>query len=201
MRCLMCGKEKGYGSFRDILIGTDPLCTQCRSSWQKNPLHFRMEGVPCETTYIYDEAFSSCLIQYKECNDEALKDVFLYEVKSHLHRKYRGYTIVPMPSSSAKLRERGFSHLNRMYESAGLPILDLLEKGTDETQKGRSMQERMAMKNRILLKKGVPVPKKVLLADDTITTGSTIKGALNALKGKECTIRIYSASANKSWKP
>ena len=199
MRCLMCGREFGFGSFRDMMAGDDLLCTECRGSWERKNIRFELDHVPAEASYIYNDAFSDCLIQYKECMDEALKDVFLAKTGRKLKRKYRGYVLVPMPSSEEKLRERGFNHLEKMYESLQMPMAELFVKQSSEVQKGHSAKERRAMENLIALKPGTEIPEKILLVDDTITTGSTLRGALKALKGHDSIVRIYAVSVNKLW--
>ena len=66
MRCLMCGKEMKQGSFRDILFEEDLLCENCRSGWDKRKIEFRLDGIRVRSDYVYNDAFSNCLIQYKE---------------------------------------------------------------------------------------------------------------------------------------
>ena len=199
MKCLLCGKEKGEGNWKDILIGEDPLCSKCRKEWDKKKIHFNFEGIPLDADYVYNKAFSSCLIQYKECGDEALKDVFLYEVKKKLKRRYHGWTLVMMPSSNEKLEKRGFSHLKYMFRCLGLPIIEPFIKTDDIDQKGKSAYQRQAMMHDIVLKQDVILPEKLVLCDDTITTGSTLRGALQCLDHKKHQLRIYCVSVNASW--
>ena len=104
MYCLMCGKTIEEGNWKDVLFSEDPLCQECRQQWNKKKIHFRLDGVNVNADYVYNAAFSSALIQFKECGDEALKDVFLYEVKKKIQRKYKGYTICFMPSALEKQR-------------------------------------------------------------------------------------------------
>lgn len=199
MKCLMCGKELGKGSFRDILIGEDPLCSDCRKQWTKKSLHTTLDGIEMDADYLYDSAFSSCLIQYKECGDEALKNVFLYEVKGKLKRRYHGWTLLMMPSSMSKYQKRGFSHLRRMYSCLGLPMMEPFYKTEDKSQKEMRGQERRKMAEEIILDHHISLPRKIVLCDDTITTGSTIRGALSCLNPDKHEIRIYSVSANRFW--
>lgn len=199
MRCLMCGKELGKGSFRDILIGEDPLCTDCRKQWMKRPLVTKLDGIRMDADYEYDAVFSKCLIQYKECGDEALKNVFLYEVKKKLRRRYRGYTLLLMPSSMKKYQERGFSHLRRMYSCLGLPMMEPFIKKDERTQKEMNREERRKMVHDIILDPAYAVPEKIVLCDDTVTSGSTLRGALSCLDRNRHEIRIYCVSANASW--
>ena len=199
MRCLMCGKELGTAGLRDILFGDDPLCIQCRRQWQKKRIFFRFEGHRLRSSYVYDEAFSRCLIQYKELADEALKDVFLYEEVRWFRRVYRGARLAMLPSAPMKVQSRGFSHLLRMFECTEMEIIDPFIKLDSADQKKRSVSERRQMEHGIFLKPDADLRGKIVLCDDTITTGSTLKGALNALGDKAEDIEIYTVSANRRW--
>lgn len=199
MRCLMCAKEMNEGSFKDIFYSEDPLCEECRNSWKKEKIHFELKGVKGYADYVYDSSFSSCLIQFKECGDEALKDVFLFDVLKQFKRRYSGRTLLLMPSSKKKLEERGFHHLKEIFECTEMKMIDAFEKENDESQKKLTKVEREEMVHEIHLKKDIKLPKKLLLVDDTITTGSTLKGALNCLNKNKHDIQIYCVSANKSW--
>ncbi len=199
MRCLMCGKELGESSFRDIVVGEDPLCSACRKRWEKKDIKFVLDGIDVEANYVYNDAFSSALIQFKECGDEALKDIFLYEVKNKLKRKYRGYTLCCMPSSLEKMNSRGFSHLQEMFSCLNMETLEPFIKNTNVSQKETPGHLRKNMSHEIQLKHGVVLPKKLLLVDDTITSGATLKGAIACLSTQQHKIKIYCVSANRSW--
>ena len=86
-----------------------------------------------------------------------------------------------------------------MFSTLPLRQLDLFEKVYDFDQKNRSVEERMKMSDNIVLKKNCVVPKKILLVDDTITTGASLLGALRCLKGYDCKIAIYVVSVNRHW--
>lgn len=199
MRCLLCLKEMGKGSIRDILWEEDLICEECRRQWERKDIRFQMDGITVRSDYVYNKAFSSCLIQYKELCDEALKDVFVKEVRKKMKRRYHGYTLCMMPSSNSKVQARGFHHLQGMYESIGLPILDPFEKIDERDQKKAGRQQRQMMMKDIRLKEGIDLPKKIVLCDDTITTGSTLKGALACIDRARHKIQIYCVSANRLW--
>ena len=86
-----------------------------------------------------------------------------------------------------------------MFENLGLPILEPVEKKDERNQKEASAWEREQMKNDIRLKKGVTLPYRILLCDDTITTGSTILGALSTIDHSRHKMAVYCASANRKW--
>ena len=199
MRCLLCGCEMQQGSLRDILFNEDIICEACRSKWERKKIDFRLDGIRVRSDYVYNDAFSECLIQYKECCDEALKDVFLYRIKDVIRKRYKGYTVCLMPSSTTKLAVRGFNHLAGMYESLVMKMIDPFEKVEEKDQKGAGRMERRNMEHGIRLKPDVQLPKKLLLCDDTITTGSTLKVALRVLDHNSYRIEIYCVSANHFW--
>ena len=199
MRCLLCMKEMGKGSIRDVLFEEDIICEECRRQWEERDISFKMDGIRVRSDYVYNDAFSSCLVQYKECFDEALKDVFLYRQKKKIRRMYRGYTLCMMPSGRKKMEERGFSHLAGMFECVGLPVMEPFGKKDESDQKQKDLKERMKMIDNIVLKEGISLPKKIVLCDDTLTTGSTLKGALSTLDRNRHQIEIYCASMNRRW--
>lgn len=199
MRCPLCDREMQQGSLKDILFEEDVICEACRSKWERKKIDFRLDGIRVRSDYVYNDAFSECLIQYKECCDEALKDVFLYPIRKQLRKRYRGYTICLMPSSTKKLAMRGFNHLAGMYENLGMKMIEPFEKVEEKDQKGAGRMERRSMEHGIRLKPDVKIPKKLLLCDDTITTGSTLKGALRVLDRDNHRIEIYCVSANHFW--
>jgi hypothetical protein len=199
MYCLMCGMEKGDGDFVDILENDDPLCHRCRNNLNRVRFRMKFHGYKLYASYVYDDTFAKILVQYKECFDEALKTVFLYPLRWWFMIRFFGYTVCYLPSSKEKIAKRGFHHLEKMFSSIPLQQANLFEKVNDFDQKNRSVEERMKMVDNIALKKHCDIPKKVLLVDDTITTGASLLGALRCLQDYDCKIAIYVVSVNHLW--
>ena len=199
MRCIYCGRQMQESSLRDLLAGSDPLCLPCRAQWERKDIRFLLDGIRLDSFYVYNEVFSSCLIQYKECGDEALKDVFLYGLEGKIRRMYRGYTFLMMPSSEEKVNERGFSHLAAMAECLRLPAEEPFEKISHASQKRLGREERLKMAGNIRLKDGAVLPEKIVLFDDTVTTGATLRGALSCFDHEGHRIRICTVSYNRRW--
>ncbi|MBQ9154552.1 MAG: ComF family protein [Solobacterium sp.] len=195
MRCLMCGKRmEESGWITDALFRDDPLCRACRDTWQRYEGRREVNGIRVHSLYRYSGGFRTALLQYKECGDEALRDVFLFQDVRKLRLKYHGYTLVLMPSTEHKRRQRGFDHLEGMFACLKLPCISPFEKTVQTDQKLISRLQRRNMEHSIILKSGITLPKKILLADDVITTGSTLKGALAAIRAEEHQIRILTAA-------
>lgn len=191
MRCLMCMKPIRRDSFSDLFRREDVLCEKCRDTWKRIGRRFKFEGYSAYALYAYEGGFSECLLQYKELCDEALKPAFLYPDVQRLRHMYHGRTVLLMPSSAEALKQRGFSHLHGIFESLGLPMIEPFEKISGSSQKRLGKAERALMKTNLRLKENVSLPHKILLADDVITTGSTMKGALSVLP-EDLDIRIFS---------
>ena len=195
MRCLMCGKKMTTDTFSDLFRQEDVLCSDCRSGWKRIDRRFRFDGIPAFALYEYNDAFSSCLIQFKECGDEALKHVFLYPDQRKLERMYKGSAMLLLPSSRKKQQERGFSHLYMLFSQLRLPVLEPFVKVDEIEQKEMNFVERQKMTSGIALKEGIEIPKRIVLADDVITTGSTMRGAIAVLP-KRRNIRIFACAVS-----
>ena len=191
MRCLMCEKRKEESDhFFDYFYEKDPLCYECRKKWIRCKKKRKMDTHLIHSSWIYNEAYAECLIQYKECFDEALQDVFLFPVKNTLKRKYWNRTVILLPSSNEKIEKRGFHHLEKMYSSLGLPMINPFIKKENVDQKGKGSKGREEIQNVILLKENISFPKRVLIVDDVMTTGCTLRACLRWIP-KECDIQIY----------
>ena len=147
-----------------------------------------------ESFYDYDGIFKSLLLQYKECCDEALKNVFLYGLKDYIRIRYAGYRILFVPSSARKRQMRGFDHLELMFEDVRLPRVGGLRMKEDLVQEGKGAEERSRMRQNYFYE-GDP-PGRVLIVDDVITTGSSMRGVYEAIRGRTRHVRALSL-ANK----
>lgn len=189
-RCLWChqGIDEGLSCWQ-LFTRDDELCGKCRKKMNLINDEFVMDDCRGLALYLYDEEVMKMIIQYKECMDECLFSIFLKEKLSWLRFKYRGYTIVPIPSSKQKVEKRGFHHVLKLIEPLQLDVLDCLVKDSDVDQKllHKDQREKNA---KIRLVDGFILPKKILLVDDVITTGSTMRAAISCLKGSNRKIEV-----------
>ena len=189
----MCGKPKTEGSLYDIMLGDDPLCSDCRKALPIHRKKLLVDGVKGESFYRYPD-MSRILLQYKECGDEALKDVFLYPLRRRLHYRYAGYTMVLMPSSKEKREMRGFSHVWSMFAQCGLPMIEPFYKKINVDQKEHTAKDREKIRGMIGILPDIELPANLLLCDDVITTGSTLRAALSCLSKEDHELRILTCA-------
>ncbi len=190
MRCLYCDKTISTVSLRSLLIKEDKLCADCRSRLVLKRRKIKIQEMEVESFYEYDGMFRSLLLQYKECLDEALKDVFLYEIADYINLRYLGYQLCFIPSSEKKKGFRGFEHLKLMFEEVKLKQVTGLRMKEERCQEGLDLNGRMKMLDNFVYegKQG----RKVLLVDDVVTSGSTLLGAYRSLKACFKTVKVLS---------
>ncbi len=161
-------------------------------TWKEKTVH-------CLAFYPYEEKIRELLYQFKGCYDVELAGVFFDYQRRYLSLRFRGYVIVPIPSSSSSNEARGFNHVIEMAKSIGLPILPLLKKNCDFKQSDLSLEERKKVGDNLsLISKKSLEGKKILLLDDVYTTGSTIRACLNLLSSlKPTKLRVLVMAKTK----
>lgn len=175
MQCLICNKVIQQ-NFSNLINEEVKVCFDCINNFKRrNDVAF-IEGVEIMILYYYDPFFKDLLYKYKGCHDYVLKDCFLLYNKSYIKKKYKRYSIVLAPSSDKSEKERGFNHLEEVFKNLKMPIIKCFKKCCEWKQSDKKLSERMNVQNVIKidkrLLKGV---KRVLIVDDVLTSGSTIR--------------------------
>jgi len=186
--CLLCG------------MGEVTLCPHCEPLlWSCTDL-YQLHGLGLYSALHYNEASAHLILAAKEDNDRAasryLADLIANRF-GRLHRELRreSYLLVPVPSSRAADKRRGYEHMmilaklatGRISTEYGVncrvaPVLVPARKVADQSRL-TAAQRRENMSGALLLRPGQERGDEgIILVDDLVTSGSTMGEALRALR-------------------
>ncbi len=174
--CLRCGRE--------IADERAEYCTACKRS------DIFFDSGRC--TFVYHSETERAIKVFKDEGTEEFADFFgraTAEKDGNFIEAVKPDVIVPVPLHESRLRTRGFNQAELYAKSLsrymGIPVAGLLKKSCrTKDQKGLDRVGRMRnLKEAFGVNVGdTRVPRKVLLADDIYTTGSTVNSCAAALK-------------------
>lgn len=97
-----------------------------------------------------------------------------------------GTVVTVVPTTAAHNRERGFDHMERIGREVarlrGLPFSPLLHRKTGGTQHFKTKRERLKAARGAFEVIPGEMPEHVLVIDDILTTGATMRAVLEKLK-------------------
>ena len=200
--CLNCLKNiRDKNSLDEIFKVEDVLCSKCRYMMKYQPKMIDVDGFKIRGLYRYEGLARKMIIQYKEYLDEALASSFLYPFTNQLKEKYSGRYLISIPSSDSSYKKRGFDHVKESFSLLDFPFLDVLTNDSEKQQKQLSLYQRQEISKHIHLKQSHinMLDKKILIVDDILTTGSSMKAAYELLKDKCQSIEGLVISYNESY--
>lgn len=147
--------------------------------------------MPAESIYYagdYEGVLHTLLEKYKyEYQRDAAKSIAVL-MESAYYGPLDNAVICPVPSAPARVRERGFDHTKLLAEEISnlleLKSVNVLGRTTNKRQVGSTRDARLKqMKNEYTINKPQLIKdKNVIIIDDVLTTGSSIRAAAKLLK-------------------
>ena len=112
-----------------------------------------------------------------------MREAFLNLFIKELYIKYKGKTIIPVPSYIKDDEVRGFNHVEEVFSMLNLPMKKALIKTSHFKQAEKGAKKRQEIRKHLCLVPDINLEnEKVLLVDDIYTTGSTLKTAINLIE-------------------
>lgn len=181
--CAHCGRA---------LISEIGICSYCR----ENPAFSSVDKA--FSLHRYQLWKKSLLFAWKLEDKRALSpyfaSIFYQKLQSLEAEMGQKIAVVPVPPRAGKIRERGWDQIEELcyylQKGWGVTVLHLLERISKVQQKKLDREQRLEgigssyrLKSEKKLRKSVPkIPEIVVLADDVLTTGSTIESCARELK-------------------
>jgi predicted amidophosphoribosyltransferase len=99
--------------------------------------------------------------------------------------------LVPLTTTRRRAAERGFDQARELARRAALrsggTCADILRKH-GAPQRGLGRSERLVARGRFTFRPGVTIPPRVMLLDDVMTTGATVRDAAALLVSAGCSV-------------
>lgn len=196
--CKICFNEYYRNSLRTI-FRNDHICNTCYKKFNPVFISHKIDEVKALSIYYYDEETKTLLYQLKGCYDIELSSVFLANFSYLLKIRFHNYYVIPIPSYHLDDIAREFNHVEEIFKYLELPMLKILYKSEKYKQSDQKAKDRHLISNYLKVSDLKQVEnKRILLVDDVITTGSTLRAAINLIKeGRPKCIKILTVAMTK----
>lgn len=191
-KCKQCGRV--YASLLGLMIKQPPFCPTCLKN-ASEPLHELVieEG---KVIYVHDYSLETMgqLVSLKGNGEKVYRDILIPPTtRKVLRKKYQDAVFVYMPSSKEADEERGFRHLEVLFAGIAKEECYPLYKKVNYKQAKLSLEERKNVTQRLgVYQEEVErlKGKRVVLVDDVMTSGATLRGAKTLLGLSKCEMLV-----------
>jgi predicted amidophosphoribosyltransferase len=194
--CIICG------------FGKLEFCVTCQEQWRSNPRQITGESFKVFSSISYNDVARSVVLAAKENSLSTARKLIIQEIKLNIERLCLSETkpprevlLVPIPSSARAKRRRGgdfifeisrasSAELNREHDGlcfASRSLLKMNRKILDQTKLTQSQRE-INLSGAFKVAQDFFTVTPIIIIDDVVTTGSTLREAVRALKERNLTV-------------
>jgi predicted amidophosphoribosyltransferase len=163
------------------------LCAACAPCPHDAPA-FALDGVPAFALGRYEGALRRAIVAMKNGERDGL-DAFAALLAE---RAPLDGVLIPLPTSRGRILDRGFDQsvelARRLAARRGIPCVEVLEK-RGAPQAGRNRRGRLAAAGRFRVRRGAALPAAATVLDDVLTTGATVRDAVQTLRAAGVGVR------------
>lgn len=188
--CLSCLKPLSISPIRTIIEKEPFFCDSCLKSIDYALYKKRIFNVEFFFLYRYSNITKRWLINFKEKRDVALTPAFLFTTHTLVKLYCFNKSILTIPSTNKNMERRGFNHLKLILDAYNINSYSYLKKSGEEEQKNADLVTRKSLQNIFSDNISFLKNKDIVLFDDVLTTGTTIKSTLNYLKDKVKSVKV-----------
>ena len=162
------------------------ICSRCRLSWHPHIFRTHVDTLPVTSSILYSPIAARILVAAKEANQRSA-DTLIIDSMQHILENYKGdianLTFIPMPSSKKAIRKRGRNFIEFVCKELNISYSNVLfHKRSVKDQSGLNAEERRSnLVGAFGLESSVRIYGDIVLIDDVVTTGSTLREARRAL--------------------
>jgi len=170
VECAGCGAE-------DVA-----LCDECLGALEPEPHSRVVDGVAVWSGMRFEGVVARVMRTLKEEGRTTLARPLGAGLGAALAALPAGAAFVPVPTSTASMRRRGYRVPELLLRRAGVPVdraLRIARATVD--QRALGIDDRRANVERSLVARGV-AGRRVIVVDDVVTTGATLGEAMRALR-------------------
>ena len=182
LACATCGAPFGFRQ-----------CCEC-NSFTRARRGQTEELLFCSSAVLFSEESGSIIRCYKDAGEQRLAS-FMVDAMQHAlsPEKWNTFDAVTfIPDSYDAYLRRGFDHMEaiarKIARATDLPFLFAFERPQAQDQRKLSQKERWnnidSAFNLRLSQQALSLPKRILIIDDVMTTGATLRAAAHALEKK-----------------
>jgi ComF family protein len=192
--CLNCGSEGGLlceWCFSDCFPPVPPRCYKCYAATSDSAVCAKCcHKTPLKRVWVrtdYDGLARQLVHAFKFERMQATGTIIAEYLQTTIPYMQNAM-IVPIPTASSRLRQRGYDHAKliakELSRKTGLPRSALLARHGQTRQVGTKRAERLQQTQGAfrLSKPKLIKDAHILLVDDVVTTGATLEEAARTLK-------------------